>query len=198
MKSLIVSLILFTSTLVAAPERPGYTVTVFAIDKDKALSIGSGTVVKKTGKVVTVLTCKHVLEDAETVYLRGDDKLLMGKNIVRSETDDLATFDVESDLPVAKIAQAPVIPGDVVQHWGQTSGYSKGEVSDYINLTWPDKVKRLSIKSGYLTISGDSGCGVFNSDGELVAVNFGLIGELGNREGLAIPLKVVQGFLAAK
>ena len=200
MKSTLVSLFLFVSSLVAAPPaRPDHCVTIICKDTEGATSIGSGTVVKRFGKTVTILTCRHVIEDAEKIYLRGDDRLIEGKNPKLSDTDDLGTFEIEnSDLPATKISKAPVIPGDTVQHWGNTSGYSKGEVADYLNLSYPDMAKHQALKSEYLSIAGDSGAGIFNDAGELVGVNFATIGDLGDRAGLAVPLKQVKAFLASK
>src|SRR5438067_4408339 len=169
---------------------------------------GTGTVVACEGGKSLVLTNAHVADDPDGAYTvthagtAYPATYVAGSTVSQSDTDsmrvdgpDLALLSVGATLPAATIASDAPRPGDRVRLWG-FGRRSAGEGA-------VEKAGRALDAAGYVeptfvsttdTASGDSGSGVFNDAGELVAVHWGG----GDQGAYAVPLGAVRSFLREK
>jgi len=175
---------------------------------------GSGTLVKKSNTGMLILTCYHVVEDAK------DNEVMVGYSKSSSGTDlsgmvtykakvmkinkekDLALLKIDfsdSDLVVANIAKLEPLKGDIVYSVGNPLGLirtiSKGILSN--------KQDDYFVSDNTITF-GNSGGGLFNSEGELIGVparvlgypdRFGYFGSPESSLGMSINLQTIKDFL---
>jgi S1-C subfamily serine protease len=169
---------------------------------------GTGTVIACEAGKSLVLTNAHVADapdgtytvthDGTTypaTYVTGSAISRLTPGSVRVDGPDLALVSVEATLPVAALAPDLPRPGARVRLWGfggrladQGPVEKAGEVLDATGYVEPMFVSTTQ------TSSGDSGSGVFNDAGELVAVHWGG----GDRRAHAVPLEAVRSFLREK
>jgi S1-C subfamily serine protease len=169
---------------------------------------GTGTVVGCEGGKSLVLTNAHVADDPDgayvvthagtaypATYVAGSAVTAVTATTSRIDGPDLALVAVDATLPAAAFAPDAPRPGDRVRLWGfggrlaeQGAAEKAGEALDAAGYVDPTFVSTTE------TSSGDSGSGVFNDTGELVAVHWGG----GDGRAFAVPLGTVRGFLREK
>jgi S1-C subfamily serine protease len=169
---------------------------------------GTGTVIACEGKKSLVLTNAHVADDPAAsytvvhagttypaTYVAGSPVRQDPGDEYRVDGPDLALVSVGATLPVATIARDAPRAGERVRLWGfggrpveRGAAEKAGEVLDATGYTEPTFISSTD------TTSGDSGSGVFNEIGELVAVHWGGDG----RKAHAVPLGTVRSFLRDK
>lgn len=179
-----------STCVVSHPTGPGVwdsgTGTVVACEGGRSLVLTNAHVVPlgsrditvahggKTHPATLVASCQVVQVDARTIDIRGVD---------------LALVSVDANLPAARIADEPPRIGDRLRQWGfggrtaaQGPTFKAGKVLD------PNR-----LAGSFYSQSGDSGSGVFNDAGELVAVTHG--NQLPQSPVLALPLAKVREFV---
>lgn len=159
------------ASLRAAPEDSAVSVTLW---KGSSGPSGSGTVIASEGKRSLAVTNAHVVGDGVgRMEVRHRDKKYAAKLLATQpgQRPDLALVEIDAELPVAKVAAELPAAGAAVRTFGfdytgqgamtPKSGRAVG-VEDWSGS--PVFVTTVPI------VSGDSGSGCFNADGELVAV----------------------------
>lgn len=144
----------------------------------------SGTCVACEGGKSLVVTNNHLFSetyDADGQFARGGYPLactvrpvngaaaFSGAAIEGDRDADLAFVVVDGELPVAELADAEAAPGTPVWHKGIGSGGGKGVVLVPRSHPQPKNV----FASDTPSVSGDSGAGLFDPAGRIVAVNCG-------------------------
>lgn len=159
------------ASLQAAPEDSAVSITLW---KGSSGPSGSGTVIASEGKKSLAVTNAHVVGDGQgRMEVRHRDKKYAAKLVATQsgQRPDLALVEIDAELPAAKVATELPAPGEAVRTFGfDYTGQGK--------MT-PKSGKAVGVVewSGsqvFVTtvpiVSGDSGAGAFNADGELVAV----------------------------
>lgn len=155
-------------------------------------SAGSGVIIDEDENNVYIATNAHVINNSDSIKIQFADGTEADASVVGSDTsDDIAVLSVKasdiSDDTRAAISVADVgdsealVLGEQVVAIGNALGYGQSVTSGYISAF--DRSLTLSDGSGN-TIestdliqtdasinSGDSGGGLFNMNGELVAIN---------------------------
>lgn len=130
---------------------------------------GSGTVVHSADGKSLVLTCRHVCPDAAKVWvvakIDGKPTRFEAKCIGVSHGADLAMLSVDAALTPVSLAESDPAVGDAVSHHGKASGPQSGKVME---KRFPN-----DIQSALLTVSGDSGAGLFDARCHLCGVIHG-------------------------
>lgn len=183
----------------AEPE-PEYTTRDAGVAVRWKQYVGCGTCIASEDGKSLVLTCNHIFDErqgetapyplAAVVTHRG--KEYRATAVSGEYPADLALLVVDGALPVARIATVPAAPGDRIVHYGNTSGSgpsgSPGVVvphrPNYVNpschFEWRGKA-----------IEGDSGAGIFNTRGELVAVVCGRTANDPSSNGRGAPITAI-------
>lgn len=213
MRSLILTAALFLGlapSLTAAPEDRHPAVVSVIVARGAATAMGTGTVIASEGGDSLVLTNAHVADDPAAGYtvVHGEysypAKYLCGSKVTRVRPDfleiagpDLALLVVpDKALPVARLAALPPAEGDRVRQWGfcdSTYGtratYKTGKILPRRDYVRPITLTSIPAKQG------DSGSGLFNDAGEVVAVC-----DSGNAEvpQFAVHLTVVREYVGAE
>ncbi len=144
---------------------------IIAANKDESYGTGSGFVFAKKGILVT---CNHVVKDANAILIKFfDNQHIPAKIVVRDEEHDLALlkFDDDSRLPISLANVEDVKEGmpiifsgyplsiqDLTTHQGIISAITK----DATGIT-------TYLIDGTVN-SGNSGCPLMNSRGEVIGV----------------------------
>ena len=164
------------------------TVAIFSIGNKTGIC--TGVLIENSKDYSVTLTAKHCTGTFEEVYI--DNELSTYTSV--SNDDDLAIVvapRIKNKVAV-DLARKQTNIGDKVYHLGYPS---EGELVSGGNI----KRKSKDWQYGdYHTISGCSGGGVFNVNGELVGINWGMIRwNLFTDKGLSIlePLSDVKRFL---
>ena len=152
--------------------------------------ICTGVLIENSKNYSVTLTAKHCTDVFEEVYIDHE----LSTHVTSSNDDDLAIVIAPriKDKVAIDLAHESTIIGDKVYHLGYPSS---GE------LVSGGKVKRKTRDwqyGDYHTISGCSGGGVFNANGELVGINWGILKwNMFTNDGLSIfePLSDVKRFL---
>lgn len=146
---------------------------------------GSGIAVAQREGKTLVLTCNHIPADRDPFTGRfplapyplpcdveAGGKKLKGTAIGGCEKADLCIVIVDGLVPVVPLAKRDALVGEKIQHWGNRSKHATG-VALEVDPSDPLSFQFLSTCAA---ISGDSGAGVYNSDGEICAIICGRIG----------------------
>jgi hypothetical protein len=139
---------------------------------------GSGTCVKHDSDYTIVLTNKHVIESEQSLSIVHNNREYAAIVLFSDPAEDQAILKVRAKLPIAELTETEPEVGEIVQQWGYDARgngklvYKQGRVVQPVRGTF-----RSTIES----YSGDSGCGVFNAEGKLVAVNYGFEGTYQSR-----------------
>lgn len=147
---------------------------------------GSGTVIASEQGKSLVMTNRHVVQDGTgQVHVDNGGRRYPGQVIATDTKADLAIILVDATLPVAQLASSLPPKGAKVMQWGRDSRYDNRFVlKEGVALGVRDG--RKDFESTIESYLGDSGCGVFDEQGRLVAVNWG--GRAHDAEtGLPIP-----------
>lgn len=167
------------------------TGTVIAAENGRSLILTNAHVVPSGRNRITVTYwCDRRPWTQEATYLGGSSVDDIGPSLIRVNGPDLAMLSVNADLMPVEIADAIPAVGDSVRLYGfggTTSVVSptlkSGRVlrEDGSQTTAGDPIARTSIA----TVNGDSGAGILDAEGRLVAVHWG---------GGAVRLDTVHAF----
>lgn len=160
-------------------------------------SLGSGFIISKNGYV---LTNNHVIEGAETVIVRLNDRREFIAEIVGTDPrSDVAVLKLDAtDLPVAKIADSDdVTRGQWVVAIGSPFGFDYSVTAGIVSATGralPDESYVPFIQTDVAINPGNSGGPLFNLDGEVVGINSQIFTRSGGFMGLsfAIPMNLAM------
>lgn len=206
--SLSLASLCYTTVLVAAPVD---SAVLIEYKKTGDYSAGSGTVVASENGKSLILSCAHVLPDDKgeiTVTIGGKAhkaKYIAGSKMVNVMSPDGRTFqivdgvdlalvEVDVKLPVAPVGTDAPKKGDVVQHWGFAGGPPFAENGPYHKIGKVIEAEEVMVTAD--ARPGDSGCGLFNSKGQLIGVVHSRSHNRDEPAGYAVPLVEVRKFLA--
>ncbi|MCL7928802.1 DegQ family serine endoprotease [Halomonas llamarensis] len=160
-------------------------------------SLGSGFVISEDGYV---LTNAHVVEDADEILVRFNDRRELEAELVGSDPQtDIALLKVDaSGLPTLNLGDSDELNvGEWVAAIGSPFGFdhsvTAGIVSA-INRTLPRDAYVPFIQTDVAINPGNSGGPLFNLDGEVVGINSQIFTRSGGFMGLsfAIPINVAM------
>ena len=159
--------------------------------------MGSGFIISKDGYV---LTNNHVVEGAETVIVRLNDRREFIAQIVGTDPrSDVAVLKLDAtDLPVAKIADSDDVKrGQWVVAIGSPFGFDYSVTAGIVSATGralPDESYVPFIQTDVAINPGNSGGPLFNLDGEVVGINSQIFTRSGGFMGLsfAIPMNLAM------
>ena len=160
-------------------------------------SLGSGFIISKDGYV---LTNNHVVEGAETVIVRLNDRREFIAELVGTDPrSDVAVLKLDAtDLPVAKIADSDDVKrGQWVVAIGSPFGFDYSVTAGIVSATGralPDESYVPFIQTDVAINPGNSGGPLFNLDGEVVGINSQIFTRSGGFMGLsfAIPMNLAM------
>jgi len=164
-------------------------------------TLGSGVIVSAQGQGY-VLTNNHVIAHAADIQvLLYDGRIAKASLVGADEESDLAVLRIDaSNLPVIRIAEQPLRPGDVVLAIGNPLGLNQtvtmGIVSA-IGRQLNGSSAEDFIQTDAAINLGNSGGALVNAEGELVGINTLLIGKAAGAEGIgfAIPVTTAKKVL---
>lgn len=170
--------------------------------------VGSGTPVAVEGGKTLVLTNAHVVRDTykdkpivvhargkayPARYVAGSVVKDTGPSLIEVDGPDLCFLQVDADLGSVEIRTDDVGEGERVYHWGY--GASGTSVSLPVmrsgSVTSTEITSEKTVVFSGDSVQGDSGAGVFDTHGKLVAVLWG--GTTGR--SVAVPAKAVRRFV---
>jgi thiol-disulfide isomerase/thioredoxin len=143
-------------------------------------SYGTGTIIDTHGKDALVLTCGHIFRESRdkgrvTVDLFGDDghTSVSGRLFELDLDKDLALVIIRPDKAIAPIRVAPATRRVTVKERVITIGCSHGGAPS-VDESYVSAVNRYigagNIEVAGQPVSGRSGGGLFNTDGQLIGV----------------------------
>jgi len=164
--------------------------------------LGSGIIVRNTGKTFYVLTNQHVAGAANEINVQlNDGREFPGKLVGGDERKDIALVSFESDdktIPVAKLGDSDAVqPGDIVFAVGSPLGYmasiTQGIVSALGRQGPNDNINDF-IQTDAAINQGNSGGPLVNIKGEVIGVNAWIASNTGGSQGLgfSIPINNVK------
>ncbi|HWR11596.1 MAG TPA: Do family serine endopeptidase [Rectinemataceae bacterium] len=166
--------------------------------------LGSGLIVRKTGKTVYILTNNHVAGNAEKItIIMSDGRDFPGTLVGADERKDIALVKFETsdpDIVVAKLGDSSKIQ---VGDWaialgsplGLVSSVTAGIVSAVGRNGGPDGNINDFIQTDAAINQGNSGGALVNIRGEVVGINTWIATQTGGSVGLgfAIPINNLKG-----
>jgi S1-C subfamily serine protease len=162
---------------------------------------GSGTVIQSGGGKSLVLTNRHVCpHGGGHPFVVVGNKTYSAEWIAADPGPDLALIRVPVELPAVELADADPEEGTMLRQWGYSGrGPIKpksGSALGTVNVRTEDGAKVEALITGIDVEPADSGSGVFNADGRLVAVAFAAGGPVdGPRHEHCVPLAAIKRFL---
>lgn len=166
--------------------------------------LGSGVIVRRTGKTLYVLTNNHVAGSATKISIKlNDEREFEGKLVGTDERMDIALVSFESDdssIPVAELGDSDkVMPGDICLAFGAPMGYSQSVTQGIVSATGRSE-SHMSSVSDYIQTDaainqGNSGGPLVNIYGEVIGINTWIVSQSGGSQGLgfAIPINNIKG-----
>ncbi|MCP5350156.1 MAG: DegQ family serine endoprotease [Oceanospirillaceae bacterium] len=179
------------------PGAPGYRGAPNQQQDQERTSLGSGFIVSKDGYV---LTNNHVVDGADEIYVRLNDRRELSAELVGADaTTDLALLRVKANnLPVVSIGDSDKLRvGEWVLAIGSPFGFdysvTKGIVSAK-GRSLPNENYVPFIQTDVAINPGNSGGPLFNLDGKVVGINSQIYTRSGGFMGLsfAIPINVAM------
>lgn len=146
------------------------TVRVLEIMSPDKIGTGTGTIVKVTDDYTYILTNRHMAPTVDSVVMVQKDGILYKTEIIKiAMVRDLALLRVTGKIPNTNVVKgfAKAYEQDKVYSVGMYLGlqdiYTEGTVAG-----WEDESQLMNMPS----LNGCSGSGIFDQDGNLVAVLF--------------------------
>jgi len=160
-------------------------------------SLGSGFIIAKDGYV---LTNNHVVEGADTVIVRLNDRREFEAEVVGTDPrSDVALLKINAtDLPVAQLANSDSVEaGQWVVAIGSPFGFDYSVTAGIVSAVGralPDESYVPFIQTDVAINPGNSGGPLFNLKGEVVGINSQIFTRSGGFMGLsfAIPTNLVM------
>lgn len=163
--------------------------------KKQLQSMGSGFIVSEDG---IVLTNNHVIEGADEIYVRFNDRRELKATLIGSDKrSDLAVLKVEAnDLPAVKLGKSKKLKvGEWVFAIGSPFGFDYTVTAGIVSAkgrSLPNENYVPFIQTDVAINPGNSGGPLFNMDGEVVGINSQIYTRSGGFMGVsfAIPIDV--------
>ncbi len=178
----------------------------------KSAALGSGIIVKKTGKTVYVLTNNHVAGDADKITIHlYDGRVFDAKLVGKDPRKDVALvkFETKENVPIAVLGDSSTVqPGDITFAVGNPLGFDSTITSGIISAVGRKANDRLGtsftdyIQTDAAINPGNSGGPLVNIKGEVIGMNTWIASQSGGSIGLgfAIPInnakKVIDQLIA--
>lgn len=162
-------------------------------------ALGSGVIVRKSGKTVYVLTNNHVAGSATTIKIKlNDDREFDGKLVGTDERMDIALVSFEtsdSDISVATLGNSDnVQQGDIVLALGSPLGYFASVTQGIVSATGRSGTQIGSISDFIQTDAsinqGNSGGPLVNIYGEVIGINTWIASSSGGSQGLGFSIPI--------
>ena len=165
--------------------------------------LGSGVIVRRSGKTLYVLTNNHVVGSASEISVKlNDERTFTGKLVGKDERKDIALVSFESDdmnIPVAILGDSDKVErGDICFAMGTPLGYGSSVTQGIISATGRSGsgVNNISdfIQTDAAINQGNSGGPLINIYGEIIGINTWIASQSGGSQGLgfAIPINNVK------
>ena len=165
--------------------------------------LGSGVIVRRTGKTVYVLTNHHVAGNATKITVKlSDGREYEGKLVGSDERKDIALVKFEtddSDIAIAKLGDSSKLQvGDLAIAVGSPFGYiasvTAGIISALGRTGGPEQNINDFIQTDAAINKGNSGGALVNINGEVIGINTWIASPSGGSVGLgfSIPINNVK------
>ena len=169
----------------------------FAPQQRDRQAFGSGFIISKDG---FVLTNNHVVEDADKVVVKLNDRRELEADVVGTdERTDVALLKIKADdLPAVKIGNPDKLKvGQPVLAIGSPFGFDYSATAGIVSAksrALPNESYVPFIQTDVAINPGNSGGPLFNADGEVVGINSQIYSRSGGYMGLAfaIPIDVAM------
>ena len=151
---------------------------------------GSGTAIHKRIIVTNSHVVGHRLRTDITVKSDWSGQTMKAEGVCISPEYDICLLWTEKDVPYTEMADEPKA-GDIVKLYGY-GPYRKLRSGDGKVIGVSDRKPNgaENIETWVQSLSGDSGGGLFDANGKLVAVNWG--GDLRTNSSVSVPAKYVK------
>ncbi|MCH5294702.1 MAG: Do family serine endopeptidase [Treponema sp.] len=169
----------------------------------KQSGLGSGVIVRKSGRTVYVLTNNHVAGNATTIKIKlNDEREFDGTLVGADERMDIAlvSFECDSDKTAESIAVArmgnsdEVQQGDIVLALGSPLGYFASVTQGIVSATGRSGGQIGSISDFIQTDAainqGNSGGPLVNIWGEVIGINTWIASQSGGSQGLGFSIPI--------
>lgn len=162
-------------------------------------ALGSGVIVRKSGKTVYVLTNNHVAGNATTIKIKlNDDREFDGKLVGADERMDIALVSFEtadSDITIANLGNSDAVQqGDIVLALGSPLGYFASVTQGIVSATGRSGTQIGSISDFIQTDAsinqGNSGGPLVNIYGEVIGINTWIASSSGGSQGLGFSIPI--------
>lgn len=165
--------------------------------KTPVQGMGSGFIVSADG---TILTNAHVVEDADEVTVKLNDKReFKAKVLGADKASDVAVLKIDAkDLPFVRVGtSAPTKVGEWVLAIGSPFGFESSASAGIVSAksrSLPDGSYVPFIQTDVAVNPGNSGGPLFNMNGEVIGINSQIYSRSGGYQGLsfAIPIEVAM------
>lgn len=161
--------------------------------------LGSGVIVRRTGKTIYVLTNNHVAGKATTIKIKlNDEREFDGKLVGADERMDIAlvSFECSDDnITVAKLGDSDEVQqGDIVLALGSPLGYFASVTQGIVSATGRSGGQIGSISDFIQTDAainqGNSGGPLVNIYGEIIGINTWIASQSGGSQGLGFSIPI--------
>ncbi len=161
--------------------------------------LGSGVIVRKTGKTVYVLTNNHVAGGATKITIKlNDGRSFDGTLVGADDRIDIALVSFETDdnnITVAKMGDSSdVQQGDIVLALGSPLGYFASVTQGIVSATGRSGTNIGSISDFIQTDAainqGNSGGPLVNIWGEVIGINTWIASQSGGSQGLGFSIPI--------
>ncbi len=162
-------------------------------------ALGSGVIVRRTGKTVFVLTNNHVVGNATSIKIKlNDEREFEGKVVGKDERMDVALVSFESDdksIAVATLGDSDTIQqGDIVLALGSPLGYFASVTQGIVSAIGRSGGQIGSISDFIQTDAainrGNSGGPLVNIKGEVIGINTWIASNSGGSQGLGFSIPI--------
>ncbi len=165
--------------------------------------LGSGVIVRRTGKKLYVLTNNHVAGKATSIKIKLNDGREFDGTLIGADSRlDIALVSFESDddsIPVAPLGDSDEVQtGDICLAFGAPLGYRQSVTQGIVSATGRSETQMSSISDFIQTDAainqGNSGGPLVNIYGEVIGINTWIASASGGSVGLgfAIPINNIK------
>ncbi len=161
--------------------------------------LGSGVIVRRTGKTLYVLTNNHVAGEATKITVKlNDSREFEGKLVGADARMDIALVSFESDdksIPVASLGDSDSVKtGDICLAMGAPLGYSQSVTQGIVSAKGRSGsgIGNISdfIQTDAAINQGNSGGPLVNIYGEVIGINTWIASQSGGSQGLGFSIPI--------
>jgi Do/DeqQ family serine protease len=165
-------------------------------------SLGSGVIVDPKG---IVITCAHVVQRAEAIQLKLNDNREFTADVIHLDSkNDLAVLKIKDlenqELPYVSLGDSRSLEvGDLILAIGNPFGVGQTVTSGIISAVSRNFSGRILLQTDAPINPGNSGGGLFDLQGNLVAIPNAILSKTGASHGIgfAIPIAIVRPLVVA-